>query len=39
MTVYTFDIESMRADTVRAAYIDGYLYITTQTELVVEKLD
>lgn len=39
MTVYTFDIESMGSNTVRAVYIEGYLYITTPTELVVEQLN
>ena len=29
---------SMRADTVRAVYIDGYLYITTETDLIVEQI-
>ena len=29
---------SMRADTVRAVYIDGYLYITTDYSLIVEKI-
>ncbi len=39
MTVYTFDIEDMRADRVRVVFIDGYLYLTTDERLVVEKLD
>ena len=38
MTVYTFDIESMHSDTVRAAYVDGYLYITTDNDLTVNKI-
>ena len=38
MTVFTYDIDSLRASAVRAAYIDGYLYITTNTALVVEKI-
>lgn len=29
---------SMRADYIRAAYVDGYLYITTEHELIVEKI-
>ena len=33
------DIDNMRADTVRAAYIDGYLYVTTPTGLKVEKIN
>ncbi len=28
-----------RADYIRAAYIDGYLYITTNSELIVEKVN
>ena len=39
MTVYTFDINDMRAARVRAAFIDGYIYITTDESLVVEKID
>ena len=31
-TVYKFDVELLDADSVRAAYIDGYLYITTNYE-------
>ena len=30
---------SMNADKVRAVFLDGYLYITTDYELVVEKVD
>lgn len=30
---------NVRADNIRAAYIDGYLYITTPYELIVEKID
>ena len=29
---------SMRVDTVRAVYLDGYLYITTETNLIVEQI-
>ena len=36
-TVYTVDT-IIDADTVRAAYIDGYLYITTMYDLTVEKI-
>ena len=39
MTVYTFDVDSLMAESVRAAYVNGYLYITTDYELVVEKID
>ena len=28
-----------RADYIRAAYVDGYLYITTQFDLIVEKIN
>ena len=38
MTIYTFDIPDMRADRVRAAYIDGYLYITTERDLIVKEI-
>jgi uncharacterized secreted protein with C-terminal beta-propeller domain len=38
-TVYNFVVKGLRADTVRAAYIDGYLYITTEDDLVVKKID
>lgn len=33
------EVNNMRADTVRAAYVDGYLYITTPTNLKVEKIN
>ena len=36
-TPYIFNV-SLQADTVRAAYIDGYLYITTVNDLTVEKI-
>ena len=38
-TVYNFAIAGLRANTVRAAYIDGYLYITTGSSLTVEKIN
>ena len=37
-TPYIFNV-SLQADTVRAAYIDGYLYITTVNDLTVEKIN
>ena len=39
MRVYLFDLDNTYPDRVRAAFIDGYLYITTDEELVVEKLN
>ena len=30
---------SARAEYIRAAYVDGYLYITTQFDLIVEKIN
>lgn len=39
MTVYTFDVIGLRADEVRAVFIDGYLYITTEFDLHVYKID
>ena len=38
MTVQKFKIDALQAEYVRAAYIDGYLYITTPLEIVVEKI-
>lgn len=38
MTVIKYKLK-VDANSVRAAYIDGYLYITTMTELFVEKVD
>jgi uncharacterized secreted protein with C-terminal beta-propeller domain len=38
ITANVFNILSMYADSVRAAYIDGYLYITTVDELEVRKI-
>ena len=38
LKAYTFNI-SLTADSVRAAYIDGYLYVTTDTDLTVEKIN
>lgn len=37
LTAYKFNV-SMTPDTVRAVYIDGYLYITTENSLEVEKI-
>ena len=37
LTAYKFNV-SLVPDTVRAAYIDGYLYITTDTGFEVEKI-
>ena len=37
-TVYKYNV-GMHADTVRAVYLDGYLYITTQYELFVERVN
>lgn len=37
--VRIFEVEDMNASTVRAAYIDGYLYITTPIGFVVEKIN
>ena len=39
MTVQKFKIDALQAEYVRAAYIDGYLYITTPMEIVVEKIN
>ena len=39
MTVQKFKIDALQAEYVRAAYIDGYLYITTPLEIVVEKIN
>ena len=39
MTVQKFKINALQAEYVRAAYIDGYLYITTPLEIVVEKIN
>ena len=38
LTAYKFNV-SLTADNVRAAYIDGYLYITTEKNLEVEKIN
>ena len=38
LTAYKFNV-SLTADSVRAAYIDGYLYITTEKNLEVEKIN
>ena len=39
MVVKTFEINDLDSVTVRAAYIDGYLYITTGYDLTVEKIN
>ena len=39
MRVYYFDLKNTRPDRVRAAFIDGYLYITNDAELIVEKIN
>ena len=39
MTVQKFKIDDLQATYTRAAFIDGYLYITTATELFVEKIN
>ena len=38
MTVKKFKIDALQPEYTRAAYIDGYLYITTPLEIVVEKI-
>ncbi len=37
--VEKINVDSISRDRVRAAIVDGYLYITTDTDLVVEKLN
>lgn len=39
LTAQIFKVNSLRSASVRAAYIDGYLYITTEYELTVEKIN
>ena len=39
MTVEKFKIDALQPEYTRAAYIDGYLYITTPLEIVVEKIN
>lgn len=39
MSVQKFKIDALQAEYVRAAYIDGYIYITTPLEIVVEKIN
>ena len=36
---HIFEIDELDADTVRAVYLDGYLYVTTPYGLTVEKID
>ncbi len=38
MQVSVYQIDDLHAHTTRAAYIDGYLYITTPTELIVQQV-
>ena len=38
MTVQKFKIDALQPQYTRAAYIDGYLYITTPLEIIVEKI-
>ena len=38
LTPIFIEVDGLRSDTVRAAYIDGYLYITTDTGFEVEKI-
>ena len=39
MTVQKFKIDALQPQYTRAAYIDGYLYITTPLEIIVEKIN
>ena len=39
MNVYYVMLNNVRPDRVRAVFIDGYLYVTTDSELIVEKID
>ena len=39
LTPIFIKVDGLRSDTVRAAYIDGYLYITTEYDLTVERID
>ena len=39
MRVYYVELKNTRPDRVRAAFIDGYLYITNDSELIVEKIN
>ena len=39
LTAQIFKVNSLRSASVRAAYIDGYLYITTEYNLTVEKIN
>ena len=39
MTVQKFKIDALQPEYTRAAYIDGYLYITTPLEIIVEKIN
>lgn len=39
MYVYYVMLNNVRPDRVRAVFIDGYLYVTTDSELIVEKID
>ena len=39
MYVYYVMLNNVRPDRVRAVFIDGYLYVTTDSELIVEQID
>lgn len=39
MHVYYVMLNNVRPDRVRAVFVDGYLYVTTDSELIVEKID
>ena len=39
LTAQIFKVDSLRSASVRAAYVDGYLYITTEYNLTVEKIN
>ena len=39
LTARIIEVKDLRANTVRAAYVDGYLYITTDKDLTVEKIN
>ena len=39
MNVYYVMLNNVRPDRVRAVFIDGYLYVTTDSELIVEQID
>ncbi len=39
MNVYYVMLNNVRPDRVRTVFIDGYLYVTTDSELIVEQID